>query len=499
MSITKEKLSSLLNSSLKIEDIVKQLQISTYAFYKLLKKYNLQRKVKVDKLDNKYLQQVDLSKLSRDYQTHPLHKGEVPKEEDLRYLYLTLNWDRITVAKYLGSGNSKKTVAKFLKKYNISKEDKLFRECWKANYYTKHPESLKKHKKPTLQERGYKNGRQLHIPLESLDVLYNKNKLAELYKKHSAKEIAKLLGVSDVTVGHYLVKHGIEIVPTRYTSSAEKEIISLFPGISFKKDRTILDGQEIDLYSDIHKIGIEFNGNYWHSDACKVAPDYHKKKSDLAAAKGVFLFHIFEYEWLNPVTKAAIINRLHNLFITNMKKVYARKCIIKDVPVQEATDFLNKNHTQGRAPSQIRLGLYNGTELVALMEFITNGINKKYQYELSRFCCKAGYNVVGGASKLFKYFIKTYNPENIISYSDIAKTTGNIYSLLGFIQDSITKPQYHWTNGDITLTRYQCQLKRLTKLGWRKGTETEVEVMTSKGFHKIYDCGKIVWIWKRGE
>ncbi len=497
MSITKEKLSSLLNSSLKIEDIVKQLQISTYAFYKLLKKYNLQRKVKVDKLDNKYLQQVDLSKLSRDYQTHPLHKGEVPKEEDLRYLYLTLNWDRITVAKYLGSGNSKKTVAKFLRQYGIAKEDRLIRERWKDNYYSKHPH--KDIRTLSLKERGYTNGKQLHISKESLIILNNKDKLSALYLKYPARELGKLLGVSSTTINNYLSKHNIPVIYSRYTSSAEKEIISLFPGISFKKDRTILDGQEIDLYSDTHKIGIEFNGNYWHSDACKVAPDYHKKKSDLAAAKGVFLFHIFEYEWLNPVTKAAIINRLHNLFITNTKKVYARKCIIKDVPVQEAIDFLNKNHTQGMAPSQIRLGLYNGTELVALMEFITNGINKKYQYELSRFCCKAGYNVVGGASKLFKYFIKTYNPENIISYSDIAKTTGNIYSLLGFIQDSITKPQYHWTNGDITLTRYQCQLKRLTKLGWRKGTETEVEVMTSKGFHKIYDCGKIVWIWKRGE
>lgn len=484
----------LVKSNVTIEGILAFLNISTYKYYSLLKQLGISRPkvITVKLVSDKRKRQVDLSKLSRDYTKYPLTRGEIPPETDLRYLFLELNWDRVHVAQYLGSGKSKKTVAKFLKHYGITKDDAARGKSMSQNYVEKHPEILNKPKKLTLAERGYKNGRQLHIAKESLAILDNKDALAKLYKTLSAKDIAKQLGVSDVTVGNYLAKHKIEIIPTRFTSYGENEIKALFPDIEFKKDRTILDGQEIDLYSDEFKIGIEFNGNYWHSDVC-VPPDYHKKKSELAAKKGVFIFHIFEFEWLNEVTKQAIISRLKNIFNRNKTRVFARKCEIKEVHATEASTFLDTNHVQGRSPSQIRLGLYNDTELVALMEFTTNGINKKYQYELNRFCCKAGYNVVGGASKLFKYFVKKYKPESVVSYSDIAKTTGNIYKTLGFSVVSVTKPQYHWTNGDVTLSRYECQLKRLTARGWRTGNETEVEVMTKYGFHKIYDCGKLVW------
>lgn len=484
----------LVQSDVSIDGILAFLNISTYKFYSLMKELGLKRlpRVSVAAITDSRKQQVDLSKLSRDYTKYPLTRGEIPPEADLRYLFLELNWDRVHVAQYLGSGKSKKTVAKFLKHYGITKDDAARGKSMSQNYVEKHPEILDKEKNLTLAERGYKNGSQLHISKESLAILNDKNKLEALYKKHPARELGKLLGVTSTTINNYIAKHGIEVIYSRFTSYGENEIKALFPDIEFKKDRTILDGQEIDLYSDEFKIGIEFNGNYWHSDAC-VTPDYHKKKSELAAKKGVFIFHIFEFEWLNEVIKQAIISRLKNIFNRNKTRVFARKCEIKEVPATEASTFLNANHVQGRSPSQIRLGLYNGTELVALMEFITNGINKKYQYELNRFCCKAGYNVVGGASKLFKHFVKNYKPESVVSYSDIAKTTGNIYKTLGFSVVSVTKPQYHWTNGDVTLSRYECQLKRLTARGWRTGNETEVEVMTKYGFHKIYDCGKLVW------
>lgn len=46
---------------------------------------------------------------------------------------------------------------------------------------------------------------------------------------------------------------------------------------------------------------------------------------------------------------------------------------------------------------------------------------KKYEvgkYELHRYCVKADWNVVGGASKLQKSFEDTYSPRYIRSYSD---------------------------------------------------------------------------------
>lgn len=64
----------------------------------------------------------------------------------------------------------------------------------------------------------------------------------------------------------------------------------------------------------------------------------------------------------------------------------------------------------------------NFDAIVIQFKLCTNCVrfNKKYEYELSRFCSKNICNVIGGASKLWKYFIKTYNPLSVISYSNIA-------------------------------------------------------------------------------
>jgi hypothetical protein len=310
------------------------------------------------------------------------------------------------------------------------------------------------------------------------------------------------LQIDDTTFYAYLDKYGLRNLVTHSSSHYEKEIKELFPTINFVKDRTILDGKEIDLYAPDYKIGIEFNGNYWHSDAIHPEKDYHLQKSELAKSKGVFLYHIFEYEWNNPVTKKCIIDRLKTLFKLNTARVHARKCHISLVSATDAAKFYIENHLQGKCPAQVHLGLYYGRDLYAVMSFKTNGINTSYQWELCRYACKAGYTIPGGASKLFKYFIKTYNPTSIVSYSDIAKTEGKIYETLGFTHNHKSHPQYVWVNCGThckVFTRYQTQIKQLLKLGWKTKDDglTEDEVMRKHKFYKIYDCGKCVWVYER--
>ena len=42
--------------------------------------------------------------------------------------------------------------------------------------------------------------------------------------------------------------------------------------------------------------------------------------------------------------------------------------------------------------------------------------NKNYEYELIRYA--ASKHVIGGASKLLKYFERNYKPKSIITYAD---------------------------------------------------------------------------------
>ena len=221
--------------------------------------------------------------------------------------------------------------------------------------------------------------------------------------------------------------------------------------------------------------------------------NYHQEKSMIAESKGIFLYHIFEYEW--DMMREQILNQLNNLLGINKEKIYARKCIIKEVSNKEKNLFLEKNHLQGQDKSSIKLGLYYKDELVSLMTFCKSRFNLNYEYELSRFCSKAGCNVIGGASKLFKHFINTYSPKSMISYSNIAHTRGKLYENLGFKLDSISEPNYVWyKNGDVK-SRYQCQKHKLIGQGYQGNTETEI--MHNLGYYRIYDCGNKVWIWEK--
>jgi hypothetical protein len=66
------------------------------------------------------------------------------------------------------------------------------------------------------------------------------------------------------------------------------------------------------------------------------------------------------------------------------------------------------------------------------MTFSKPRFNRNYKYELVRFASKLGTQVIGGASKLLKYFEINYNPKSIISYADRRYSNGKLYYALGF-------------------------------------------------------------------
>ncbi len=92
----------------------------------------------------------------------------------------------------------------------------------------------------------------------------------------------------------------------------------------------------------------------------------------------------------------------------------------------ESKIFLDENHIQGNCISKYRYGLYYNNELISLMTFGKSRF--KDEFELLRFCNKLGYNVVGGASKLFFHFLKDHEEiKEVISYADRRWSVGNLY------------------------------------------------------------------------
>ncbi len=260
-------------------------------------------------------------------------------------------------------------------------------------------------------------------------------------------------------------------------------------------NRTIIKPLELDIVLPSLKVAIEYNGDYWHSTAHK-DKNYHIDKTNKANSVGYQLIHIFENEWLYK--QKIVKSRVRNLLgLSN--KIYARKCSIKEVSTEEARNFQSKTHLQGFVGASVKLGLYFECELISLMTFGKPRYNSNYEYELLRFSTKLNTVVVGGASKLFKNFIKNNNPSSIISYSDIRWGTGALYRNLGFKLSHTSKPNYWYVKHGLLESRVKFQKHKLKDLLDNFIQElTEEENMNNNGYTRIYDCGNKVFIWDTG-
>lgn len=261
---------------------------------------------------------------------------------------------------------------------------------------------------------------------------------------------------------------------------------------SSKENRDVLDKGEIDIVIPSLKLGIEFDGLFWHSGTNK-GKNYHLNKTEQCEKNGWQLIHIFEDEWLDK--KQIVKSRLKHLVSKNGRKIFARKCVVKEIDTNVKNAFLDKYHLQGTAVSKINLGLFYNNHLVAVMTFVKPRYSAKYQYELQRYATVFNFTIVGGASKLLKYFERNYNPTSIISYADRRWSTGNLYKQIGFTLDHVSKPSYFYVKYGNRYSRIMFQKHKLPKLLDKFDTNmSEIQNMVENGYRLIFDCGNLVFV-----
>lgn len=271
-------------------------------------------------------------------------------------------------------------------------------------------------------------------------------------------------------------------------SIKEKELFNfIIDNYGGKIIQSYRDGLEIDIYIPELKLGFEFNGLYWHSEKYK-HKNYHLDKTNYFKEKGIRIIHIWEDDW---VYKQEIIKSMLNNLLGQSEKIYARKCYIREVSVEETRLFLDNNHIQGFVNSSLKLGLYYKSELVSIITFDHFEGRKKMElggWNLNRFCNKLNTNVIGAASKLLSYFIKNYEVKRIISYADKDWSQGNLYNILGFINITDNAPDYKYIvdNKRVHKSRY-----KKSKIGIKGQDITESQKMKELNILKIYDCGKL--------
>lgn len=291
-------------------------------------------------------------------------------------------------------------------------------------------------------------------------------------------------------------------IDTGGQSILEKEVSDYIKQLdpnSIEHDRTLINPLELDIVSHKYKIAIEVDGLYWHSEnSGKKQKFYHFQKRKTTNSVGYRLIQIFEDEW---VEKQKIVkSRLKNAFSKNTKKIYARKCIVKEIDTNIKSKFLKKYHIQGNDKSNIHLGLFYKNRLVSVMTFnsyrIALGNKPKNRcYELSRYCSIFNFNIVGGASKILSFFEKTYNPIEILSYADCRWSDGNLYKKLGFIFEGQTQPNYWYIVSNQRKHRFAYRKSELSKILKEFNPNlTEWENMQLNGYDRIWDSGSLKFV-----
>ena len=284
-------------------------------------------------------------------------------------------------------------------------------------------------------------------------------------------------------------------------SLAETELLdyikSIYDGEIETGDRSIISPLELDIVIPDKHIAIEFNGVFWHSDfnprMCKT---YHRDKSLKCRDKGYQLLHIWEDDWYNR--KDIIKDYIKSKLGLCSKRIYARKCHVREIDAHTARLFVDSNHIQGYSNATYKIGLFYDDVLVSVMlvgklRDMMGSKPKERHYEIYRVVSREDTEVVGGFSKMLKYFERTYNPECIITYGDLCYTLGNVYLKCGFTDEGLSSPCYSWQINGVRYHRsnfMKCKLEECRK----DPSLTEDQAMRSRHAYKVWDAGKIKFV-----
>ena len=345
------------------------------------------------------------------------------------------------------------------------------------------------------QFKSSRTGRNRHITTDVLDLLNDPQWIRNEHhtNKKSLTEIAQDIGVNMSTVMIRCHKFNIE-VKNYFQSSEEKSVVtyvrSVYDGVISERDRSL--GFEVDILIPDKQIAIEYCGLFWHSEQCGKDRWYHHKKYIKCKQAGIQLLTIFADEWKY---KSDIVKRMvyHKMSLTSTK-IYGRTTTVSVIDPKQAAIFLDQYHIQGNGGGSVHLALQDTSSIVAVMQFK----NTSRGWLLNRYATSA--HVVGGASKLFQYFIKTYNPCTVFTFADHRLSNGKLYDVMGATSHQVLPPDYCYSGPG-------CNGRRIHKFNFRhkflnkripnyNSGLTEFENCDNAKLWRIWDCGKTKYTWE---
>lgn len=328
--------------------------------------------------------------------------------------------------------------------------------------------------------------------IDLLIATYNK-----LGRKLYPEEVYELWGINQSNTYRFIRRYKLEEYVALKESRLQSRVEQFLKdnNISYIRNcRKIISPQEIDIYIPEFKVGIEVNDIETHNSTINTfggepkSKDYHYNKSKICEEKGIRLIHIWSYEWLNnrqrPILESIIMGACNESI-----NIYARKCSIVVKKSSEMREFFDRNNIQGFRGGKFAICLeYEGEIVMAYMmgyPFFGKG---KYQWEVIRGATKLGYRVLGGASRIWKYFIQNYSPESIVYYIDYNYFNGNSLPFLGLNYITTQASFKNWWVKERKIKNRQ------------PSKHSEIKELVERGLvWEVWNAGVKVYVWRKPE
>lgn len=221
-----------------------------------------------------------------------------------------------------------------------------------------------------------------------------------------------------------------------------REFLETIP-YPFEENVQILDPERFEPYDfwfPEQQIGIDVNDYKHHNQSAPLKnahllskANYHRDKVLEADKHGHKLIILWQ-NWLLDEHKWPIIeNIIEHTFKLHKKSIFARKCEVRfiDRNSPEVRKFYTENALFGHNGGTYAAGLYYEGELVMAM---TNRFKPQDRILLcERMAAKRGYNIVGGVSKLIKFFEKNIDFDSWEFFIVLDYGVGNGLTESGFV------------------------------------------------------------------
>ena len=312
------------------------------------------------------------------------------------------------------------------------------------------------------------------------------------YKKRFIKKITE-----DLIKNPQFTQSKLEVdVLKEIRKYTDKTIIPNYK-LQLGKDKEI----EIDIYFPDEKVGIEVNGNYWHSEGPLVEENRftkknlvfcrtrHYEKYKACKEEGITLLQFYEDE-LKFKTNQVLGIILHKINEGGCLQGGARTLKVIKINEKLANAFHNKYSIYGKINCKNEhLALIDPkTETIyAVMSFkdtSKGNFNKGVEFEIVRYTI--GSNIPGGTGKLIKTFLrerKLIKCSTLKVYTDNRTSYGKVFKKLGFKQVKKVNPSFFCIDTKNSLLRYN------------KKASSNKELFKD-GYYRLWDAGHVQWEFK---